>query len=162
MGATEKRRAQEPITAADLGLLSDIARTDRDEFFKRYPKYARYRSRVACVALCQGAALHFIDGRTGVNDLDVWTFYYELPSIRFPYRRHARKDFGSSHLTNWSRRVDLMARTLPAPPGTDPAKILRDYLTSRPTKSAFCLAKKAVVLIDPPKRRGEVVWPARG
>jgi hypothetical protein len=151
-------RAQERITMADLDRLSDIARDDRDQFFKDYPGYARYQSRVAGVALCQGGALHFIDGRTGVNDLDVWTFYYELPSVRFPYRRHARKDFGPSHLTNWSRRVDLMARTLSAPAGTDPAKMLREYLTKRPTKSAYLLAEKAVVLIDPASRRGEVVW----
>jgi hypothetical protein len=135
-------RAMEKITIADLDRLSDIARADRDEFFKNYPKYASYKSRVACVALCQGAALHFIDGKTGVKDLDVWTFYYELPSILFPYRRHARKDFGPSHLTNWSRCVDLMARALPVRPGTDPAKMLREYLTKRPTKSAYLLGQE--------------------
>jgi hypothetical protein len=151
-------RATERITIADLERLSDIARSDRDWFFEHYPKYARYQSRVACVALCQGAALHFIDGKTGIKDLDVWTFYYELPSTPFPYRRHARKDFGISHLTNWSRRVDLMARALPVQLGTDPAKMLCDYLTKKPTKSSVCLAKKAVVLIDPPSRRGEIVW----
>jgi hypothetical protein len=152
-------RAQELITRADLDRLSEIARTDRDWFFKSYPRYAPYQSRVACVALCQGAAFHYIDGRTGVKDFDVWTFYYKLPSCRFPYRRHARKDFGPSHFTDWSRRVDLMARALPANPGADPAKMLCDYLSSRPTKSARLLAKKAVVLIDPTSRRGEVVWP---
>src|SRR5665809_16778 len=123
-----KGRAQELITKADLDRLSEIARSDRDSFFKRYPRYAPYRSRVACVALCQGAALHYIDGRTGVKDFDVWTFYYTLASPRFPYRRHARKDFGSSRFTDWSGRVDLMARALPANPGADPAKMLRDYL----------------------------------
>jgi hypothetical protein len=149
----------EKITMADLDRLSDIARADRDQFFKHYPRYARYQSRVACVALCQGGALHFIDSKTGVKDLDVWTFYYELSLIRFPYRRHARKDFGPSHLTNWSRRVDLMARALPVPPGTDPVMMLREYFTKRSTKSAYLLAKKAAVIIDPPSRRGEVIWP---
>ncbi len=81
------RRAMEKITMADLDRLSAIACADRDEFFKNYPNYARYQSRVACVALCQGGALHFIDGKTGVKDLDVWTFYYQLPSVTFPYRR---------------------------------------------------------------------------
>lgn len=153
------QRAMEKITVADLARLSNIARADRDEFFKKYPRYAPYQSKVACVALCQGTALHFIDGKTGVKDLDVWTFYYESPSIPFPYRRHAREDFGPSHLTNWSRRVDLMARTLPVRPGTDPAKMLREYLTRKPTKTAYFLAKKAVVLIDPASRRSEVIWP---
>jgi hypothetical protein len=155
-------RAQERITAADLDLLSEIARADRNWFLKNHPKYAPYQSRVACVALCQGAALHYVDGKTGVKDLDVWTFYYELPGTSFPHRRHAREDFGPSHLTNWSGRVDLMARTLPAYPGADPADALREYLTKQPTRSAHLLAKKAVVLIDPAWRRGEVVWPAKG
>jgi hypothetical protein len=154
-------RARELITKADLGRLSEIARADREWFFKSYPKYAPYQSRVARVALCQGAALHYIDGWTGVNDFDVWTFHYELP-IRFPYRRHAREDFGPSHFTDWSGRVDLMARSLRADPGTDPAKMLRDYLTKTPTTTAWWLAQKAVVLIDPELRRGEVVWPADG
>jgi hypothetical protein len=30
---------------------------------------------LVCVALCQGAALHFVDGENGVKDFDVWTFY---------------------------------------------------------------------------------------
>ena len=93
-------RAQELITTADLDRLSEIARTDRDWFFKSYPKYAPYQSRVACVVLGQGAALHYIHGRTGVKDFDVWTFYYKLPSCRFPYRRLARTDFGPSHFTD--------------------------------------------------------------
>jgi hypothetical protein len=154
-------RAMEKLTIADLARLSDIAFANRDEFFKKYPRYAPYQSRVACVALCQGGALHFIDGKNGVKDLDVWTFYYDLRSVTFPYRRHGRKDFGPSHLTNWSRRVDLMGRVLPVRPGTDPAKMLREYLTNRSTKSAYLLAKKAVVVIDPAERRGEVIWPQR-
>ena len=116
---------------------------------------------MAYVALCQGGALHFIDGQTGVKDLDVWTFYYKPPSIDFPYRRHARKDFGPSQLTNWIRRVDLMARSLPHRPGTDPAKMPHEYLKNKHTKTAYYLAKKSFVLIDPSSRRGEIVWPMK-
>jgi hypothetical protein len=46
------QRAMEKITVADLARLSNIARADRDEFFKKYPRYAPYQSKVACVALC--------------------------------------------------------------------------------------------------------------
>ena len=151
-------RATQKITSADLQRLSDIARDDRQSFFARHPRYAAYTKRVACVALCQGAALHFIDGRNGINDFDVWTFYYELP-VPFPPRRHGRAEYGPSHFTNWSGRVDLLGRSLPYPPKTDPAKMLRDYLSSKPTRSAYYLVQKAVVLIDPPSRRGEIVWP---
>jgi hypothetical protein len=148
------RRATQRITSRDLKRLSDIARADRKSFFKRYPRYAAYEGRVACVALCQGAALHFIDGRNGISDFDVWTFYYGLPPVRFPPRRHARAEYGPSHFTNWSGRVDLMGRSLPYPSKTDPAKMLRSHLSDQPTRSAYFLAKKAVVLIDPPSRRG--------
>jgi hypothetical protein len=43
--------------------------------FGRNPRGAgRYAGRL----LCQGAALHYLDGRTGVKDFDVWSFYLLL------------------------------------------------------------------------------------
>ena len=45
-------------------------------------------------------------------------------------------------------------------PTPDPADAIRRYLTARRTKSAKALAAKAVVLIDPQNRAGEIVWPA--
>lgn len=80
-------RAKQIIKIADLSRLSKIARADRERFFRAHPRYSAYLNRIACVALCQGAALHFIDRNTGVKDFDVWTFYYELRSVQFPYRR---------------------------------------------------------------------------
>ena len=58
------------------------------------------------------------------------------------------------------RRVDLLGRSLPAAPGSDPADAIRHYLAARRTDSAKALAAKAVVLIDPQIRAGEIVWPA--
>src|SRR5207249_10798301 len=58
------------------------------------------------------------------------------------------------------RRVDLLGRSLPAEPGADPADVLRRYLVARRTDSAKALAAKAVVLIYPQNRAGEIVWPA--
>ena len=57
------------------------------------------------------------------------------------------------------RHVDLLGRSLPAAPGADPADAIRRYLAGRRTESAKALAAKAVVLIDPPNRAGEIVWP---
>ena len=57
------------------------------------------------------------------------------------------------------RRVDLLGRSLPAEPGADPTDILRLYLAARRTDSARALAAKAVVLIHPENRTGEIVWP---
>ena len=57
------------------------------------------------------------------------------------------------------RRVDLLGRSLPAVSGADPADAIRRYLAARRTNSAKALAAKAVVLIDPQNRAGEIVWP---
>jgi hypothetical protein len=58
-----------------------------------------------------------------------------------------------------ARRVDLLGRSLPVPPGSDPATAIRDYLAARRTTSARELAKKSAVLIDSGERVGELVWP---
>jgi hypothetical protein len=44
-------------------------------------------------------------------------------------------------------------------PGTDPAHAIHDYLAAGRTTSAGALTAKAVVLIDPMDRVGEIVWP---
>ena len=66
-------RSLEPITRADLKKLARIVRTEREEFFGRHPEWAMlYRKRLVCVALCKDAALHFVNGSTGVDVFDVW------------------------------------------------------------------------------------------
>src|SRR4051794_34728533 len=93
------KRSQAPITDDELRRLGEIARADRERMFESSPHWARYRDRLLAVALCQGAALHYLDGRTGVKDFDVWTFFAALPQ-RYPdpalYRRNKTYDFGLS------------------------------------------------------------------
>jgi hypothetical protein len=170
-GASE--RSLEVITASDLGRLSVIAAEDRAKLFETRPEYA---GRLLCVALCQGAGLHFVDvarGKTppnGVKDLDVWSFFLAIPGVTFPYRRSRHLDFGPSKFGRWSRelpkfrhfagrRVDLFMRDLPVTADADPADALRSYLRARKTKTAKALVAKGLVLIDPPDRRGEIIWP---
>jgi hypothetical protein len=103
---------------------------------------------------------------SGVKDFDVWSFYAALPSGPFPYRRIGRADFGPSKFGRWTgdserfigRRVDFIGRSLPAELGQDPTEILRRYLSAGATESARALAAKAVVLITPYTRTGEIVW----
>lgn len=127
--------------------------------------------------------------QTGVKDLDVWSFFARVPGQRFPAdRRKAIADFGPSSLgkrrytlanvpehkrarfRRWQtfagRKVDLMMRDLPASTRTDPVLAIREWLEHGSQRgarrsSASHLAKKAVVMIDPIDRRGEVVWPAQ-
>jgi len=84
-----------------------------------------------------------------------------------PPRRRGTRDFGPSKFGRYpadparysGRRIDLLGRSLPAAPGSDPADAIRRYLTTAQTRSARELAAKAVVLIHPRNRVGEIVWP---
>jgi hypothetical protein len=122
--------------------------------------------------LCQGAALHYLDGRNGVKDFDVWSFYAARSDGPFPYRWHGTADFGPSRFGRHpddppsyrGRRVDLLGRSLPVPPGADPVAALVDYLSAARTISARALAGKAVILLTRITREhavGEVIWPQR-
>jgi hypothetical protein len=63
--------------------LAAIAAEAEAGLFARRPQGAgRYAGRLLCRALCQGAALHYLDGKNGVKDFDVWSFYAARPSRR--------------------------------------------------------------------------------
>jgi hypothetical protein len=162
-------RSDAQIGDAELARLAGIAADDREARFARRRRWAGYKNRVLCVALCQGAALHYVDGRNKVKDLDVWTFYAEDETIGvFPYRWMTTADFGPSRFGRRAaepggryagRRVDLLGRSLAVPVDADPINSLLDYLHDARTESARRLAEKAVVIIEPADLRGTVVWP---
>jgi hypothetical protein len=137
--ATSRRspRSQARLTDEHLRRLAALAEKDH-AFFTRPDGRPEYKSRRLAAALAQGAALHYLDGRTGVKDLDVWTFYAGIPGRRFPADKRVRPaDFGPSSLgrqtydmhaarsqreralwQRWSasytgRRVDFCIRALP-------------------------------------------------
>ena len=68
-------RAMEPLTIEHLRHLGRLADEDRQRMFARNPHLEVHRDRLLCVVLCQGGACHYINGKTGVKDLDVWSFY---------------------------------------------------------------------------------------
>jgi hypothetical protein len=161
-------RSLESIGRPDLVRLAELAAQAERRLFERNPDGAgRYAGRLLCRALCQGAARHYLDGTTGVKDFDVWSFYAERGDGPFPYRWRGTADFGPSRFGRYpgdplsfrGRRVDFLGRSLPASLTDDPAAVVRAYLSSSRTKTARELAAKAVVLIGPPGRLGEVVWP---
>jgi hypothetical protein len=162
-------RSKERITKRDLRRLLQLAEADRLAFFRRKPDTSRlYSRRLFAVALCQGAALHYLDGKSGVKDFDVWSFYRANPERQFPPRRRGQMDFGdpkfgaTDGLQGYvGRRVDLIGRSIVAGSYDDPVAVLRDYLRGRRTESARRLAEKAMVLLYPPELFGRVVWSAR-
>jgi hypothetical protein len=111
--------------------------------------------------------LHYVNKKNGVKDFDVWSFYAQYDDWPFPARWRGTQDFGPSRFGRYSsdpprysgRRVDLLGRSLTAEPGADPADVIRCYLAAQRTRSAKCLAAKAVILVHPENRIGEIVWP---
>lgn len=161
------RRSYAPITKNDLRKLAAITIADNRDFFRRNAAIGRYyRNRLLCVALCQGAALHYVDGEIGIKDFDLWSFFAEHPADRYPPRRHATADFGSSKFGRpradfeyQGRRVDLLGRSLPVRPAADAVEAVLLYLLTAKTKSARELRREAVMFIDPPELLGAIVWP---
>ena len=165
---TRSGRSLARIDRNDLLRLAELAAEVEAGLFARNPQGAgRYTDRLVCRALCQGAALHYLDARNGVKDFDVWSFYVQRADLPFPYRWRGTADYGPSKFGRYpgdppsytGRRVDFLGRSLPAPVGADPAAVLRDYLSAARTASAKALAAKAVILLTPEHRGGERVWP---
>jgi hypothetical protein len=156
MSSTRTGRSYEPLRPAHLRRLAELAEQDH-QHFTRGDGRPEYRTRRLIVTLAQGAALHYLDGRNGVKDLDVWTLYAAVPGARFPAdRRETHADFGPSELGRQSydlttarydqernrfqrwqayagRRVDFMMRALPLPPDAPADDIvitLRAWLTT--------------------------------
>ena len=164
-----EERSFERITRSDLKKLARIARSEHEEFFGRHPEWAMlYRKRLLCAALCKDAALHFVNGSTGVDEFDVWTFYAEHTEAPFPFQQLSKADFGKSKFGRdaaipdayLGRRIELRGRSLDCKPGDDPIDVLQRYLRSGETPSARELRDKAVVLIEPEQFLGYVVWPS--
>lgn len=161
-------RSYERITRVDLKRLARIARIEREDFFKRHREYAiLYRKRVLCTALCEDAALHFINGQTGVLTFDVWTFYAEHPEASFPHWHEERYDFGRSRFgrlasapeTFKGRPVNLAGRSIEASPTDAPIDALQYYLRRAHNPVPRRLAQKAVVMIEPEPLAGYLAWP---
>ncbi|MCC6533062.1 MAG: hypothetical protein IT531_10980 [Burkholderiales bacterium] len=157
------------ITRNDLKRLVTIARLEREDFFTRHKEYAiLYRKRVLCSALCGGAALHFINGLTGIRTFDVFTFYAEHPEAPFPHWHEERYDYGPGRKFGRlpgapesfrGRPVNLAGRSIGASPADDPIEALHYYLRRGASPVARRLAEQALVLLEPEKLVGYVAWP---
>lgn len=119
-------RSSHRVDDAALDHLARLATVDEQNLVARQPEGAgRYAGRLIGRALCQGAALHLLDGRNGIKDFDVWSFYAARTDGPYPARRVGRADFGPSPYGTWSgdagrftgRRVDLIGRVDRRRPG---------------------------------------------
>lgn len=160
-------RSYEKITKSDLRRLAEISRAHRERWFRNLRRTHVYKDRFLGSALCQGAALHYVDGENGVKDFDIYEFYAEDPKVTIPYRTRWQYDFGPSKFGRWGkeprefegRHVDVMVRALPVKANAYPVEVIRHYLGNGRTETARELADKAVVMLEPEHLLGEVVWP---
>jgi hypothetical protein len=165
---TEIDRSFETIRPEDLARLTQLALEDQATFFRRKPRIAAaYRDRLLCIAHCQGVALHYIDGKNGVKDFDVWAFYREAAARPFPRRRpRVVRDFGDPRFGQSpdaphfrGRSVDILVKSIDAADSVRFEDAVRQYLRASRTPTARCLAEKAVVVLHPGEARGTVLWP---
>ena len=153
------------IDMGDLYRLLEIAHQDREAFFKTHSQWRRfYGDRALGVALCQGAAKHYLDGATGINDFDVYTFYRKHPRKFWYAKRIKSYDFGDEKFgtsvdkPNFvGRRVDCLSRSIVVIKDENIQTALRRYLIEGKTETAKLLSLKAVILLEP--NRGDIIWP---
>ncbi len=169
MRGAEGERSYAWLTKTDLKKLARLAREDREDFFERHPEWAiLYRRRVLCLALCGGAALHYLNGITGISQFELWTLYAEHPEAPFPHQHVTHRDYGESRFgrdadlpgTYRGRRIVVQSRSVDASPADDPLEVLQRYLKAGTTPTARALARGAVVLIEPEELLGLEAWPS--
>ena len=162
------QRSKEKITKRDLRKLLHLARGDVEAFFDRNPAYSMYRNKECLIALCQGSALHFLDGKNGVKDFDVW-FFYPDKGIPLPFRRRGVVDFGESKFGvhpkakqrgYTGRTVDVLMRSDAFFTRKRPELAITNYLESKKSKTSQLLSQKAVVALYPESLFGKALWPA--
>lgn len=163
-------RSYKRIRRVDLRRLASIARSELEGLLQRQQSLKRlYGRRLLRICLAQGAALHFVDRRNGINDFDLWCFFRRRSDRPFPYRWHIVKDFGDprfgqskSNPSFVGRRVDLFGRSIEHRRTESTNLAIQRWLASGHTKSARMLAQKAVVVIWPSNELGTVIWPTPG
>jgi hypothetical protein len=111
----EGARSLARIQKDDLLHLAALAAHVEAGLFARTPEVAgRYAGHLLCRALCQGAALHYLDGKNGVKDFDVWSFYAARDDAEFPVRWRKAVDFGPSKFGRYPRPRHRQSHLAPA------------------------------------------------
>jgi len=161
-------RSLEKITKNDLSELYNGSKARLEEYFsqgagrKWLDLYDIEKPIVA--ALCQGAAMHFRDGTTGVRDFDVW-FFYPFNKKHLPYRTIWNWDYQNPKFGRHpdikgytGRKVDVLVRSIHNYSIADSVKTIHEYLQYEDTDSSRELSKKAVVILYPENQLGKVAW----
>lgn len=157
-----RNRVYLPVRKRHLRFLVQVTKIELEAFFRRNPRQvSRYRNRFLAAALCQGAALHYLNRKNGVKDFDIHLFYVQHPKHKQMSRAVKPlimevPDFGI-------REIDFIRTVVPErfAQGADHSVsgVLQRFLQRRPTSNARFLTEKAVIGLIPEHLFARVVWP---
>lgn len=170
MQAKEDMRTYEKLGGDDLQEIRQYAIEELNRFLYKVGnpegKYKVYKKKLIAICLCQGAAQHFLDGKTGIRDIDVWFFFEEDANVRIPDRRNMRCSKYKSLKNIGEKKIDFLKKGIKRDivnmsKSKKPEDILRSYLQNANTRTSQELAKRPAVGLYPDKIFGKVVWKGR-
>ena len=163
----DSARSFEAITTNDLHRLAALGQAQLQRFIAHAPlQRQRFAELHIATVLCQGAGLHYLDGRNGVKDFDLCHFFCDDGGAPFPARTLWNADFGASRFGHHpadigytGRRVDIQGRSIPHA-GTDSVDSIRHYVRGgKKGSTPWYFAQKGMVVVHPPILNGTIVWP---
>lgn len=156
-------RIDKPITKEHLLELYQLAMCRMKKQREGHTDDQRKGHDISCpfaVALCQGAAMHYLDkpsikdGKAykGVRDFDIWCFYRKTTDkFLFGKQGGLVDEFDIGYFGK--RKIDIMMRDIDYK--DDEVESIQNWLKTSHNKSPTHLSEKAVILIYPKIR---AIW----
>jgi hypothetical protein len=152
-------RLDDETGKTDLRRLAALALGYFDDLFERKPNTGgRFRDRLLLLALCQGAALHYVDGSHGVKDFDVWASSGACQTCLFRLAatdgatsgaRASAADYANRYE---GRRVGILGRSI------DVRRCGGAALAGLRGSSPWYLAQRPIIAIYPDLILGRRIW----
>jgi hypothetical protein len=167
MQGKEEVRTYEKLTKEDLKEIEQYAKEELKRFLNEVGnpngKYRVYENKLIAICLCQGAAQHFVDEKTGIKDIDVWFFFKEDKKVKLPNRKNMRKLVSKKFTNIGNKSIDFLKKAIKQDiinksENEKPEDILKSYLQNGNTSTSKYLAQKSVVGLFPPEILGKIIW----
>ena len=167
MQGKEEVRTYEKLTIEDLKEIEQYAKEELKRFLNEVGnpkgKYRVYENKLIAICLCQGAAQHFVDGKTGIKDIDVWFFFKEDKNVKIPDIKNMRYSVHKKFTNIGDKSIDFLKKAIKQDiinksESVKPEDILKSYLQNGNTSTSKYLASKSVVGLFPPEILGKIIW----
>lgn len=155
------------ITPEDLEEIKQYALEELNRFLHECGspagKYKVYKGKLVAICLCQGVAAHFVDGKTGINDVDVWFFFQENEDVKIPNIKNMRYSKELKFERLGEKRIDFLKKAIrrnifEVSKSSEPTDVLNAFLRSANTASSRELAKKPVIGLYPTSIFASIIW----